>query len=161
MLFRSPQAPSAEAERFMDWLLAGLADGSLHFNDQSAMVHFVPEGMLLVSPRIFRVFARRWGEEPWRRSKGASGGDAEVGKAIQLQVLRAGWHVLAGPGVNILTYQVMSGDAPVSRLSGVVIRQPERFVTSVPPANPRLVRDRKSTRLNSSHSQQSRMPSSA
>ena len=46
----------------------------------------------------------------------------------------------ADKGVNILTYQVMRGDRAVSRLSGVVIRNPARFVDPVPPINPLLVR---------------------
>jgi hypothetical protein len=54
--------------------------------------------------------------------------------------LRAGWHLRADKGVNILTYQVMRGDRAVSRLSGVVIRDPERFVKPLSPINPLLVR---------------------
>jgi len=55
-------------------------------------------------------------------------------------VLRAGWHVRGHKGINVLSYQVMRGDEPVSRLAGVVIRHPERFVTPVPPVNPLLIR---------------------
>ena len=46
----------------------------------------------------------------------------------------------ADKGVNILSYQVIRGDRAVSRLSGVVIRNPGQFVTLVPPINPLLVR---------------------
>ncbi|MBK9349927.1 MAG: DNA-binding domain-containing protein [Sulfuritalea sp.] len=51
------------AGRFMAWLQQGLADGTLPVNVAGALVHFVPEGMLLVSPRIFREFATRFGED--------------------------------------------------------------------------------------------------
>lgn len=47
----------------MAWLQQGLADGTLPVNVAGALVHFVPEGMLLVSPRIFREFATRFGDD--------------------------------------------------------------------------------------------------
>ena len=124
----------------MDWVQAALREGSLPFNERGAMVHFVPEGMLLVSPRIFTHYPMRFVEDA-RKGLAASGGArVEIGKAIQREVLRAGWHVRGRKGINILTYQVLRGDKPVSRLSGVVIRSPERFVTPVPPVNPLLIR---------------------
>lgn len=43
----------------MAWLKEGLGDGTLPANRAGALVHFVDEGMLLVSPRIFREFAKR------------------------------------------------------------------------------------------------------
>ncbi|MBL8529551.1 MAG: TraI domain-containing protein, partial [Burkholderiales bacterium] len=132
------QVPDA-ARRFIGWLQQGLSDGMLRFNEAGALVHFVDEGMLLVSPRIFREFAKRLGEDVDCAAPDASG-EPDNGKSIQRQILRAGWHVRADKGVNILTYQVMRGDCAVSRLSGVVIRNPSRFVDPVPPRNPLLVR---------------------
>lgn len=140
LLALRPRGPSPEADRFMEWLQAGLADGSLPFNEQGAVVHFVPEGMLLVSPRIFRDYAMQRGEHSQRGPAAFAEGGTEIGKAIRLQVLRAGWHVRGRKRSNILSYQAMRGDDPVSRLSGVVIRNPERFVTSVPPVSPVLIR---------------------
>ena len=55
-------APDA-ARRFMAWLQQELADGTLPVNVPGALIHFVPEGMLLVSPRIFREFATRFGDD--------------------------------------------------------------------------------------------------
>jgi integrating conjugative element relaxase (TIGR03760 family) len=126
------------ALRFMGWVQEGLASGRLRFNESGALVHFVPEGMLLVSPRVFREFAKVHGED----GRGAAAADeaAQPGKGVQRQVLRAGWHVRADKGVNILTYHVVRGGRTISQLSGVVIEQPERFVNPVPPANPVLVR---------------------
>jgi hypothetical protein len=126
------------ALRFMGWVQEGLASGRLRFNESGALVHFVPEGMLLVSPRVFREFAKVHGED----GRGAAAADeaAQPGKGIQRQVLRAAWHVRADKGVNILTYHVVRGGRTISQLSGVVIEEPERFVNPVPPANPVLVR---------------------
>ncbi len=131
------QAPDT-AHRFMAWLQQGLADGTLRVNQAGALVHFVDEGMLLVSPRIFREFAKRIDEDGG--STANTPGEPDIGKSIQRQVLREGWHLRADKGVNILTYQVMRGNRAASRLSGVVIRNPVRFVDPVPPSNPLLVR---------------------
>lgn len=131
------QAPDA-ARHFIGWLQQRLSDGTLRVNQAGALVHFVEEGMLLVSPRIFREFAKRFGEDGGGQANAP--GEPDIGKSIQRQVLRAGWHLRADKGVNILTYQVMRGDRAVSRLSGVVIRHPARFVNPVPPINPLLVR---------------------
>ena len=95
--------------------------------------------MLLVSPRIFREFARQF-PEAFDGDQTDVSGDTDIGKPIQRQLLRAGWHVRADKGVNILTYQVMRGDRVVSRLSGIVISDPGRFIDTVLPINPLLVR---------------------
>jgi hypothetical protein len=122
----------------MAWLQKGLRDGTLPVNIAGALVHFVPEGMLLVSPRIFREFAIRWGAEGSALASAAS--DPDIGKSVQRRLLRAGWHLRDENGENILTYQVMRGARAVSRLSGVVIPNPERFIDPVPMVNPLLVR---------------------
>jgi hypothetical protein len=131
---------SPEVCRFMAWLQAGLADGGLPFNEQGAFVHFVPEGMLLVSPLVFREYATRCGEAAPRGAVAPSDAKADVAKAIQLEVLRAGLHVRGRKGTSVVSYQVMRGEACVSRVSGVVIRNPERFVIPVPAVNPLLIR---------------------
>ncbi|MCL4215403.1 MAG: DNA-binding domain-containing protein [Candidatus Hydrogenedentes bacterium] len=132
------QVPEA-ARRFIGWLQQGLSDGALPVNQAGALVHFVDEGMLLVSPRIFREFAKHCGRGFVAIPDNAPG-EPDIGKSIQRQVLRAGWHLRADKGVNILTYQVMRRNRPASRLSGVVFPNPERFVDPVPPVNPLLVR---------------------
>jgi len=134
------QAPDA-AHRFIGWVQEGISDGTLRVNQAGALVHFVEEGMLLVSPRIFREFAKCFVEVGGAGSSTAPAPvEPDIGKWIQRQFLRAGLHLRADKGVNILSYQVMRGDRAVSRLSGVVIRNPGQFVTPVPPINPLLVR---------------------
>ncbi|MBI4294449.1 MAG: TraI domain-containing protein [Betaproteobacteria bacterium] len=134
---RGENTPEA-AMRFMGWVQEGLASGELRFNESGALVHFVPEGMLLVSPRIFREFAKVHGEDG--KGPAETGDKAQAGKGVQRQLLRAGWHVRAENDVNILAYQVVRGGRRISQLSGVVIEEPGRFVSPVPPANPVLLR---------------------
>lgn len=133
------QAPPA-ARRFIEWVQRGLSGGTLRVNVAGALVHFVDEGMLLVSPRIFREFADRYGAVGHGGALAGAVGEPDIGLFIQRQVLRAGWHLRTDQGVNFLTYQVMRGIRTVSRLSGVVIPNPVRFVDPVPPVNPLLVR---------------------
>ena len=46
-----------DGRHFWMWLADGLADGSIVVNQSGAPVHFVAQGMLLVSPAIFRDYA--------------------------------------------------------------------------------------------------------
>lgn len=133
------QAPAA-ARRFIEWVQQGISGGTLRVNVAGALVHFVDEGMLLVSPRIFREFAEQYAEDGSGSALVCAAGEPDIGKLIQRQFLRARWHLRTEQGVNFLTYQVMHGKRAVSRLSGVVIPDPVRFVDPVPPVNPLLVR---------------------
>lgn len=134
-----PKEPSAAAMRFMAWLQQGLASGTIASNETGAMVHFVPEGMFLASPRIFRHFAERFGESGDGAPSGLSGD--KLGTGIQREVIRAGWHLLGPKKTNVHKYQVMRRNGQGgSLLSGMVIPKPERFIEPVPPANPHLVR---------------------
>jgi hypothetical protein len=128
------------AHSFIGWLKRGISDGTIRVNEPGALVHGVNEGMLLVSPRIFREFSKQLGPHQHDGRVGSPSDGADTVKWVQRQVLRAGWHLQADRGINILAYQVMRDDRAVSRLSGVVIRNPAQFIDSVPPVNPVLVR---------------------
>jgi hypothetical protein len=127
---------TAPAREFMTWLKSGLSNGTLHVNEPGALVHGVDKGLLLVSPQIFRTFVAQAGIGSDVESSSGSG---EVAKRIQREVFRAGWHVQRPGGVNICTYQVTQGARKGARLSGVVIRDPERFIDRVPARNTGLV----------------------
>jgi hypothetical protein len=133
------QGPSEAALRFMGWLQQGLANGSIAHNETGAMVHFAAEGMLLISPRIFRHFAERFGE----KGDGTLSTLAEdkLGTGIQREVIKAGWHLLGPKKTNVHKYQVVRRNGKGgSQLSVMIIREPQRFIEPVPPANPHLVR---------------------
>ena len=122
---------AALAQQFMAWLRQGVLDGTLSVNRTDAQVHVVNEGLLLASPRIFREFAReRAGPEP--------AGDAA--KRVQRDVLRAGWHLRAGGGVNMLCYEMTRAGRSPTRITGIVIRDPRRFIDPLPVVDTTLVR---------------------
>ncbi|MCI0620511.1 MAG: helicase/relaxase domain-containing protein [Acidobacteria bacterium] len=49
--------PSARDDRFLVWLKAGIAEGTLPVNKPGSEVHIVPEGLFLAAPDIFKSFA--------------------------------------------------------------------------------------------------------
>jgi hypothetical protein len=123
---------SERARRFMAWVKQGVADGTLPVNVRGALVHRVGEGLLLASPGIFRAFVRQDGtgrDEP-----------RDAAKRLQLEVLRAGWHLRAEGGVNLHGYTWRTDGGQDVRIHGVVILAPARFVDPLPPVNPALIR---------------------
>lgn len=134
-----PSAPPEAALRFMTWLQTGLAQGTLRFNELGAMVHFVKEGMLLVSPRIFQQFASVADEESISTAATDVHDKKDLAMSIQRQLLKAGWHVRSDKGNSIVPYHVLHGGKPGASIFGVVIAQPDRFVYPIPPANPHLL----------------------
>lgn len=123
--------PSELALAFIQWLQQGLASREIKYNEAGAPVHFTAEGMALVSPLIFKQYAAETG----------SAAQADIfGLQVQREVLKAGWHLMVaakGAGkVNIVRYEVMGrGGVSVSKLSAVVLTDPDRFVLPVPPVN--------------------------
>lgn len=136
----SKKPPTDAALRFMRWIQEGLAEGSMAYNRADAMIHFVPEGMMLVSPLIFRRFADLFGED----GAGAPSDRPALkqGTGIQRQVTNAGWHLVTGEKKNnIQRYTVIGADGQGRKLiSGVVIVDPSRFVNPLPENNPCIVR---------------------
>lgn len=132
--------PSGAAMRFMRWVQEGLSEGSMPYNRADAMIHFVDEGMMLVSPVIFRKFAELFGEEGDGTPSDRVG--SKLGTGIQRQVTNAGWNLVTGEKKsNIQRYMVIGADGEGKKLiSGVVILDPVRFVNPLPPNNPCIVR---------------------
>jgi hypothetical protein len=125
-------AGSERPRRFMAWVRQGITDGTLPVNVRGALVHGVEDGLLLVSPGIFRAFIRRDGA--------GQGEPGDAAKRLQREVLRAGWHLRAEGGVNLHGYTWKQDGRAVARIHGIVILSPSRFLDSVPAINPALVR---------------------
>lgn len=57
-----PNSPGKQmAVEFLAWLSKSIDEKSILYNDKSALVHIVPEGVLIVSPKIFKEY----GKEQW------------------------------------------------------------------------------------------------
>jgi len=108
--------------RFLLWIKAGLASGTLAINTVHARVHTVAEGLLLVSPGIFKDFDR----EHW--------------SLAQRRFQRLKLHQRTPQATNIWTYQV-KGERKQSRINGILIPEPEQALgLRLPPPNPHLSR---------------------
>ena len=130
--------PSALAMAFMTWVQRGVGDGSLRYNESGALVHFVTDGLFLVSPGLFRAYAEA---HPNASSAETGGANDWPGKAVQRAVCGAGWNRKGPRNKSVLSYRVIGREGkPGKTLNGVVVLHPERFFAPVPPANPHLQR---------------------
>ena len=121
---------SSLARQFIAWLNQGLENGSLVSNQAEAMVFRVPEGLLLVSPKVFRAYAQQdvHQAEPI----------AETARRLQREVLRAGWHRCTVAGGNFHGYAFAPVGGQVRQIQGVLIPQPQRLVRNLPPVDTRV-----------------------
>jgi hypothetical protein len=122
---------AAPLPELFGWLRDGLAGGSIEINSRTALVHHVPEGLLLVSPSIFRSFLT------WQ---GADANSQENLKRLQRSVLKAGWHLVGADGASVLGYAWTKNGKTTAKVHGIVIEQPLRLLDPLPPINSRLVR---------------------
>ena len=133
LVTHATQAPSSAPSlpELFGWLRDGLARGAIEINTRTALAHHVPEGLLLVSPGIFRSFLA------WQ---GADANSQESLKRLQRSVLKAGRHLVGADGANVLGYAWTKNGKATARVHGIVIEQPQRLLDPLPPINPRLAR---------------------
>ena len=128
--------PRPNAERFLAWVQEGVATGALPYNESMARVHFVPEGMLLVTPAIFRDFAQAH-PEAIEQTPTEDGRTPEAWKQVQRDFQKSGYPVSAnsgGAGRSYLIHYNIRG-AGGRQLSVMLVPEPERFFNPVPPPN--------------------------
>lgn len=137
---KKSKGPSTAALRFMRWIQEGLADGSMSYNRADSNIHFTQEGMALVSPRIFKEFAQKFGEDGTGTASDKS--PADLGQGIQRHITNTGWHLQVGEKkFNIIKYTVVGQDGNGTKIiSTVVIKNPLDFINPVPEINPCIVK---------------------
>ncbi len=110
------ESPVDLGDRFLAWLREGVASGRLVLNARNARVHVTTEGLLLVSPAIFKEFDLvRW---------------AEAQKRFQKRRL----HRKTDSGTNIWSFAV-AGERKRSVVKGLLIPSPE-IAPGAAPARP-------------------------
>jgi integrating conjugative element relaxase (TIGR03760 family) len=114
----------ALADEFMQWIAEGISSNHLLTNNKQAFIHGVPQGLLLVSPIAFKSFVRD-----------CQGGDYET---VQRAVLAQGWHRKGPKGVNFVRYQIALAGVAYGAVTGVLLPEPERWISHAPPVNPAL-----------------------
>lgn len=132
-LARAGDKPAAEpselAVSFLRWIQQSLVSRDLTYNEPGAAVHFVEQGMALVSPLIFRMYARETVGEDQAQ---------ELGTRVQREVIKCGWHMPGPNRTNIVRFAIHSRGGVAGHLSCVVLVEPSRWVQPVPPSNPVL-----------------------
>jgi hypothetical protein len=131
---KPPPEPSPLALAFMQWVQMGLVNRELKFNETGAAIHFVEEGMALVSPKIFKEYARHGDREDGHEDLTVD----ELSTKTQREVIKCGWHLPAANRTNIVRYEIHSRGTVVAHLSCVVLTSPGRWVQPIPPSNPAL-----------------------
>lgn len=108
-------------QSFRVWLHEGLLRDKFETNSANARIHRVEEGLLLVSPGIFKDYDK----EDWQR--------------VQKRFQKLKLHRKTAQGTNIYTYQV-TGKRNKSQIKGFLIEAPETVFEGVklPAPNPHL-----------------------
>ncbi|MES2353156.1 MAG: MobH family relaxase [Pseudomonadota bacterium] len=127
------------AQLFMNWLAQGISDGSITYNTATSVVHFVAEGMLLVSPKVFQQFEELVQSSVVTDSDGLLSG--KTWKEVQNAVAKSGWLYASQPGNrHAVTYDVMAqGKAMRAAVTGFLVQTPERWLSPLPRPNPYLL----------------------
>jgi len=119
------------ASDFFSWLCDGTEDGSIVINTAGALLHRVPEGLLLVWPDAFRAFLA---------SQGAGPVSGRALKRLRQSVFDTGLHLCGGGGIVVHDYGWRDGSGAGDTVSGVVILEAGRLLDRLPPINPWLTR---------------------
>ena len=102
------QEANCQQSEFLAWLRDGIVTGRLKTNTADARVHYVEEGLLLVSPAAFRDFA------------GVTGWEAAQKKLLKLRL-----HRKTAQDTNVWTYRVVGETKSGALLRGIVIPEPQ------------------------------------
>ena len=97
-----------QQSEFLAWLRDGIVTGRLKTNTADARIHYVEEGLLLVSPAVFRDFA------------GVTGWEAAQKKLLKLRL-----HRKTTQDTNVWTYRVVGETKSGALLRGIVIPEPQ------------------------------------
>lgn len=136
---RPKKVPTPAAEAFMAWVAHAVGSGALTYNEDGALVHFVPQGCLLLSPEIFKRFVdvhRELSDGPVPALL-ASHGEKAFSR-LQNELAKSGWTQRNGDE-NLHYYAFTKADGSLSRqASFYLVPKPQLFWNPVPAANDRI-----------------------
>lgn len=136
-LFNNPNVQDqVNAQAFMAWIQAGLGTGDLNYNESDAVVHFVPEGMALVTPRAFKIYLEG------NAFIGSIGQSKDALRALQNEVQKSGYIARNSTDKGSFHfYQVHHEDGdPGAVITTYVVPNPQAYIRPVPSPNPLLKR---------------------
>jgi integrating conjugative element relaxase (TIGR03760 family) len=131
---RPTKEPSPTCVEFIHWIQEEIAHHLMTYNQSNSMVHFVPEGVALVSPAIFRSYLKSQSNDVNDVIT-----EADV-KQLQKELTDADLH-LRHENSNIVFYEVAKkGGLKLSRLACIVLMDADKYFAPVPPINQVLTR---------------------
>lgn len=136
---RPKKAPTPAAEAFMAWVAHAVGSGDLKYNEEGALVHFVAQGCLLLSPEIFRRFLdvhRELVDGPVATLLSTHGDKAFT--RLQNELAKSSWTQRNGDE-NLHYYAFTKADGGLSRVASFyLLPRPQLFWNPVPAANDRI-----------------------
>lgn len=138
-LYRLPGAKARpNADAFMAWVQTGLGNGELNYNESDALVHFVEEGMALVTPKIFRTYLLT------HQFVGDVGLSKDPLRALQQEVQKGGY-IARNPTekTSFHYYRVERDGAEGAVITCYLVPNPQAYIRPVPSPNPLLKRHTK------------------
>lgn len=130
-------APDPAVDAFMAWIQRGVADGSVPYNRNTASVHFVREGLFLLTPKVFREYL---GLDNAGDRVAADPNGAAV-KRLQKLLQRSGYVVKNQPNSYLHPYRVTNAKNVTREIvTGYLAPHPEVFFNPVPAPNEVLER---------------------
>lgn len=118
---RKPHPDATSDSELLCWIRDGVSAGRLKVNTVDARLHVTQEGLLLVSPGIFRDFA---GVDGWT--------------AAQKKFQKLKLHLKTPEGTNIWTYRVSGERKSSAQLKGLLIPDSSALGLKLPGPNPHL-----------------------
>lgn len=131
------------ASGFIRWLQEGLASRAIECNGANAFVHTVPEGLGLVSPRTFQVFAASLSGEiqPGNRlPKELSPTVVTTVSKLQSELKKAKLVQKNDQKANTDYFHAYLSTASNKRINMMLLQEPARFFSSLPTPNRALER---------------------
>jgi integrating conjugative element relaxase (TIGR03760 family) len=107
---------------FLNWIKSGLQENRIMVNRSDALLHTVKEGVLIVSPKAFKLFARQFSlvessDEPKERARLETQAATKIQKRLERLMSKDKLHRKTKNGMNIHTYLVQ-GEHKESKIRG-------------------------------------------
>jgi Putative helicase/Putative conjugal transfer nickase/helicase TraI C-term len=130
--------------QFFLWLQNGISRGEIVLNQPIGIAHVVTEGLALLTPRVFSDFVEQNPHllallEPntAELDKETQKTDKTPNRRLQRRLENSGYLLISTTKSKIHTYTAKIGG---SKMSMIILGQPQRFFHGLPPENKRITR---------------------
>lgn len=122
------------ADAFMAWVQKGLGTNEVIYNESEAFVHFVNDGMAIISPKGFKEYLLT------NKYIGSIGNSKDEVRALQREMQKSGYLVFnKAANSHFHQYQTLSGDGKTGAvITCYLVPNPQAYISPVPSPNPLL-----------------------